>query len=196
MSNLGFRLALVLVTLPVRALAQPTAVPSTGTAVPQVTLHYLGDPGCPNETEFVDEVTARVRRTVQWSKAGAAVQMVVIIRQAGDHASGTLEVVQRSTEPTRREFTAGSCAEVGSALALVAALTLDPNARTEQLPAHVRLPPHPDALRFPQQVRNLRLRMQNRGRIQDRQHAWRSPKPSLQQLLQDLRATNEYRIPG
>ena len=137
MSNLGFRLALVLVTLPARALAQPAAVPSTGTVVPQVTLHYLGDPGCPNETEFVDEVTARVRRTVQWSKAGAAVQMVVIIRQAGDHASGTLEVVQRSTEPTRREFTAGSCAEVGSALALVAALTLDPNARTEQLPAHV-----------------------------------------------------------
>lgn len=136
MSNLGFRLALVLVTLPARVLAEPTVVPPAGTAPQQVSLHYLGDPGCPNETDFVGEVTARVRRTVQWSKAGDAVQMVVIIRQAGDHASGTLEVVRRSTEPTRREFTSASCADVGSALALVAALALDPNARTEQLPAH------------------------------------------------------------
>src|SRR4051812_8691813 len=113
MSNLGFRLALVLVTLPAPVLAQPAAAAPASTAPPQVSLHYLGDPGCPNEVEFVDEVTARVRRTVQWSKSGAAVQMVVIIRRAGDHASGTLEVVQRATEPTRREFTSGSCAEVG-----------------------------------------------------------------------------------
>jgi len=136
MSNFGFRFALVLVTLPARVFAQPAGPPLAGTAPQQVSLHYLGDPGCPNEMEFVDEVTARVRRTVQWSKAGAAVQMVVIIRQVGDHASGTLEVVQRSTEPTRREFTSASCSEVGSALALVAALALDPNARTEQLPGH------------------------------------------------------------
>jgi hypothetical protein len=136
MSNFGFRFALVLVTLPAPVLAEPAVTSPTGTAASQVSLHYLGDPGCPEETEFVYEVTARVRRTVQWSKAGAAVQMVVIIRQVGDHASGTLEVVQRGTEPTRREFTAASCAEVGSALALVAALALDPNARTEQLPVH------------------------------------------------------------
>ncbi len=139
MSNLGFRLALLPVTLPVGVVAQPAAVPSsapTATAAPQqVSLHYLDEPGCPSEAEFVDEVTARVRRPVEWSKSGAAVQMVVIVRHTGEHADGTLEVVQRSTPPTRREFTSGSCAEVGSALALVAALTLDPNARTEQLPA-------------------------------------------------------------
>jgi hypothetical protein len=51
-----------------------------------------------------------------------------------------LEVVQPATEPTRREFNSSSCAEVGSALALVAALTLDPNARTEQLPPHASSP--------------------------------------------------------
>jgi hypothetical protein len=135
MSNFGFRAALVLVTLPARLLAEPAAESPAGTAPPQVSLHYLGDSGCPDETEFVSEVTARVRRTVQWSKTGATAQMVVIIRQAGDHASGSLEIVQRATEPTRREFTSASCAEVGSALALVAALALDPNARTEQLPA-------------------------------------------------------------
>jgi hypothetical protein len=55
-------------------------------------------------------------------------------------ATGTLEVVQPGVEPTRREFSASSCAEVGSALALVAALTLDPNARTDVLPARAAVP--------------------------------------------------------
>src|SRR3954464_1582613 len=144
MSNLGLRLACLLLTLPTAVVAQPAeapppAAPASGpaaTAPPQqVSLHYLGEPGCPSEAEFIAEVTARVRLPMQWSAAGAAVQMVVIVRRAGEHANGTVEVVRRSTEPTRREFTANSCAEVGSALALVAALTLDPNARTEQLPA-------------------------------------------------------------
>src|SRR4051812_9909768 len=111
MSNFGFRFALVLLTLPAPILAQPAVASPTGTAAPQVSLHYLGDPGCPDETEFAYEVTARVRRTLQWSKSSGAVQMVVIVREAGDHASGTLEVVQRATEPTRREFTAATCAE-------------------------------------------------------------------------------------
>ncbi len=136
MSNLGFRLALLLVTLPAGVVAQPAASPAAPVLPQQVSLHYLSEPGCPTEAEFVDEVMARVRRPVQWAPPGAAVQMVVIVRHAGEHADGTLEVVQRATEPTRREFSSGSCAEVGSALALVAALTLDPNARTEQLPAH------------------------------------------------------------
>lgn len=136
MSNLGLRLALLLATMPLRALAQPAAEPPADAAGPQhVSLHYIGEPECPSEAEFVAQVTARVRRPVHWSSAGAVVHMVVIVRQAGDHANGTLEVVQRATEPTRREFTAGSCEEVGSALALVAALALDPNARTDQLPA-------------------------------------------------------------
>ncbi len=139
MSNLGFRLGLIVVALPAQVVAQPALVPvpvPAAAAPQQVSLHYLGEPGCPSQAEFVDEVTARVRRPVEWSKAGAAVQMVVIVRQGSAQASGTLEVVQQATAPTRREFTSSSCAEVGSALALVAALALDPNARTEQLPAH------------------------------------------------------------
>lgn len=135
MSNLGLRLALLLLTLPARAVAQPAAEPSAAAGPQQVSLHYISESGCPSEAEFVDQVTARVRRPVHWSSAGAVTQLVVIVRHAGDHANGTLEVVQSATEPTRREFTAGSCEEVGSALALVAALALDPNARTEQLPA-------------------------------------------------------------
>jgi hypothetical protein len=59
--------------------------------------------------------------------------MVVTIERSAEHVTGKLEVVQDGTEATRREFTANTCEEVSSALALVAALALDPNARTEPL---------------------------------------------------------------
>lgn len=129
--------------LPVGVLAQPVAAPPEAAkpeaAKPEapalVALRYTNELGCPSEAEFVDEVSARVRRPVTWTRSEAAVQIVVVVR-AGERASGTLEVTQAATEPTRREFSSSSCAEVGSALALVTALTLDPNARTEQLPAH------------------------------------------------------------
>jgi hypothetical protein len=138
LSNLGLRLALVLATLPAGVLAQPVAPPAEAPkpeAVALVSLHYTSELGCPSEAEFVDEVTARVRRPVKWTRSETATQIVVVVR-AGERATGTLQVTQAAAEPTRREFSSSSCAEVGSALALVTALTLDPNARTEQLPAH------------------------------------------------------------
>ena len=143
LSNLGLRLGFVLVTLPTGVLAQP-AVPAAEAPRPEapkpeapalVSLRYTNELGCPSEAEFVDEVTARVRRPVQWTRSDKAIQILVVVR-AGERATGTLQVTQAAAEPTRREFSSSSCAEVGSALALVTALALDPNARTEQLPAH------------------------------------------------------------
>jgi hypothetical protein len=113
-----------------------------------VGLRYSAAATCPNEVEFVDEVNARVRRGVDWNVAVAQIDMRVSLERTDDaRARGTLEVIQPGVEPTRREFTAATCPEVGSALALVAALTLDPNARTEALPARfptiVEPPPAP-----------------------------------------------------
>ncbi len=138
LSNLGLRLGFVLVTLPTGVLAQAEApkVEAPKVEAPAlVSLRYTNELGCPSEAEFVDEVTARVRRPVKWTRSETATQIVVVVR-AGERATGTLQVTQPAAEPTRREFSSSSCAEVGSALALVTALTLDPNARTEQLPAH------------------------------------------------------------
>lgn len=90
--------------------------------------------GCPSEAQFVDEVTARVTRPVRFGAEGAAVQMVVTLFPSGEQVTGKLEVSRAASEPTHRDFTASSCEEVGSALALVAALALDPNARTDALP--------------------------------------------------------------
>ncbi len=119
---------------PAKAAAQPAA-PAAYSAPPQVQLKYGAGAGCPSQTAFVNEIGARIRRPIEWVATNPNILIVVTLGQADDHATGKLEVTQRAMEPTRREFIANTCAEVGSALALVTALTLDPNARTEALAA-------------------------------------------------------------
>lgn len=136
-------LATSLLTLASPAPAQPVSAESA--QVPeQVELDYLSDPGCLSKAQFVAEVTARIRRPVTWVVTNGAVHIELSLSQAEGGATGKLEVSRGAAEPTRREFTAESCAEVGSALALVVALALDPNARTEPLapsPAEAPAPP-------------------------------------------------------
>jgi len=126
-----------------RAAAQVADVPS---ALPeQVELRYAAPQGCPTRAAFIDEVAARIRRPIEWVQAKPDFLIVVTLEQTDARATGRLEVVRRGSEPTLREFTASVCAEVGSALALVTALTLDPNARTDALPAPSAEPPRPVA---------------------------------------------------
>lgn len=130
----GFAGALLvaLVALPALASAQPTA-PTSPDTPEQVELQYVGGAGCPTKTAFVREVAARIRRPIEWVALGGATQISVSVEEADGHAAGRLDVVRHGADPTRREFMASSCIEVSSALALVTALTLDPNARTERL---------------------------------------------------------------
>ncbi|HVY25903.1 MAG TPA: hypothetical protein VHB79_05100 [Polyangiaceae bacterium] len=118
------------------AAAEPVTAPVDVPAPAElVSLVYSGAAaGCPSETEFVSEIMARVTRPVRFGAGGAAVQMVVTLFPNGEQVTGKLEVSRATSEPTHRDFTASSCEEVGSALALVAALSLDPNARTDALP--------------------------------------------------------------
>jgi hypothetical protein len=137
-SIFGFRLfsaAIALGALSFPALAAADPVTDGSSSTPRtVALHYSDPPGCPGQASFVDAVNARVRRSIEWDQSATAIRMVVTIERSTEEARGQLEVVQPGTEATRREFTASSCEEVSSALALVAALALDPNARTEPLP--------------------------------------------------------------
>jgi hypothetical protein len=109
-----------------------------------VALHYSAAAGCPGEAEFIAQVVARVRRPMRFGSPEGSVRMGVTLSQSGEQSTGTLEVEQPASPPTHRDFTAESCAEVASALALVAALALDPNARTEPLPANVADEPTPE----------------------------------------------------
>jgi len=113
--------------------AAQAAAPPPYSAPQQVQLQYAAGAGCPSQAAFVNEVGARIRRPIEWVAANPSTLIVVTLGQADEHATGKLEVTRSAAEPTRREFIASTCAEVGSALALVTALTLDPNARTEPL---------------------------------------------------------------
>jgi hypothetical protein len=130
---IGAALASGALAFTVPAAAEPTT--GTDSVTPrQVALRYSDPAGCPGQAQFIDAVNARVRRAIEWDPTATAIQMAVTIESSAERATGKLEVVERGTEPTRREFTASTCEEVSSALALVAALALDPNARTEPLP--------------------------------------------------------------
>jgi hypothetical protein len=97
-------------------------------------LTYEAGAGCPNEQQFVGEVNARVRLPIRWSASDSTLQMSVKLAQRSETAefAGALQI-DRQGDSSQREFSARSCDEVASALALVAALTLDPNARTEAI---------------------------------------------------------------
>jgi hypothetical protein len=116
------------------AAAEPAEPAEPDASLPeQVELHFVGSPECPGEANFVREIAARVRRPIEWVAASGALRVAVTVTQGQDHATGTVRIVARDSEPTRREFSADTCAEITSALALVTALTLDPNARTDAL---------------------------------------------------------------
>jgi hypothetical protein len=130
----------VLFSLLVAPMASAAPAPVVEDAPESVTIAYANAAGCPEEAAFLGQVTARIRRSVVWVKSGGSVRIVTTLSQESRGATGQLEVERVETAPTRREFTAETCEEVAAALALVVALTLDPNARTEPLPA---TPPPP-----------------------------------------------------
>lgn len=121
------------------ALAQPDT--SEPRAPEQVELEYSSGESCPDKSSFRSEVAARIRRPVTWVVADGGVHIAIALSQTPQGATGRLEVSRGGATPTRREFTAATCGEVGSALALVVALALDPNARTEPLPPFEPAPP-------------------------------------------------------
>jgi hypothetical protein len=132
-SNIWGFAALLLAAAPARA--QPLSADAEPEALPeQVQLDYVSGAGCPNKALFVNEVKARIRRPVAWVAMNGAFSIIVSLNETQGEAVGRLELARGGAEATRREFTAASCQEVGSALALVVALALDPNARTDPLP--------------------------------------------------------------
>jgi hypothetical protein len=130
----GLALELLFVALACESRANAQPLPVEGQAPEQVQLEYSSEPGCPSQAVFIEQVTARIRRPVGWTATDGGTHIILSLTQKDGGATGRLEVARNGTPPTRREFTAATCGEVGSALALVVALALDPNARTEAIP--------------------------------------------------------------
>lgn len=105
-----------------------------------VHLTYAAAEGCPEPQRFRLEVERRLTRTIRWQGEPPSQRIVVRIDA---HASGmhaTLDIAGADQRASFREFTTTTCEEAVVAVAVVAALAIDPNA---SLSAEEPLPPAP-----------------------------------------------------
>jgi hypothetical protein len=139
-SGLGSVLVALLATSGGRARAtepDPSAEP--------VRVEYEAPEGCPVEGAFWAAVTARTPKVRRGEASAPARTFAIRLSTEGDGSTGHLVVRAVDGSTTEREVAGDTCEEVVSALALIAALAVDPNATTKPLP----LPPAPPPPRAP-----------------------------------------------
>lgn len=112
-------LVAVVVVLLARSAAAQQAVP--------VLLSYDAPAGCPSQTRFIQRLRMHTQRLVL-SNAGDALQLEVRVRRVGRTYQGRLDVARVGQPIGSREFNDSECGEVVAALALSAALSIDPDA--------------------------------------------------------------------
>lgn len=108
------------------------------------TVEYTASKSCPAKEGFVDAIR---RRTAIARVAGPGEQPDVAMRvrlekKKGKRARGRLDITI-GTVSSKRDIEDASCEEVGSALALIAALAIDPLAETSAHLPPLPLPPDP-----------------------------------------------------
>jgi hypothetical protein len=106
-----------------------------------VTASVDGHAGCRDSEFFLQQIFARTSRARRAGVGEAGRVFIVRIVQRQSASTGTLEIQETSGAQSHREVTAATCDEVMAALALVAALTIDPQAVTTP----VAVPPPPTA---------------------------------------------------
>lgn len=106
-----------------------------------VRLEYVAEDGCPNEEAFLAEVSTRTNRLVVAADDSPAILIKAHLRKGGEQLAfrGTLVFVRRASEAAR-DVEGASCQEVAEALAVVVAMTLDPD---RGRPRRVTPPPKP-----------------------------------------------------
>ena len=106
------------------------STPIAAQPVVGVQVAYQAPPNCPDTTEFSKQLLARTAR-VRFQEH-ADLQFIVEVTAEGGIYHGRIQV-RRTSAASDRVVQASSCAEVVEALALVGALTIDPDAATGDL---------------------------------------------------------------
>jgi hypothetical protein len=112
-----------------------------------ISLAYEAAEHCPTRAVFFEQVKAYASRVELADDQVARRRFKVRVTRAGSQFTGTLEILTES-ETARREVTAATCAEVSDALALAAALAVDPSlmgAPLSEPSVVLPPPPHPPA---------------------------------------------------
>jgi len=98
-----------------------------------VAVFYSAPSSCPTQGRFVARLRMHTQR-VQLSSDPDGLTLQVAIVRTSEGYSGTLGVAQHGRPPGTRTFEAADCADVVSALALSAALSIDPDANLTVAP--------------------------------------------------------------
>jgi len=109
-----------------------------------VALDYQAHAGCPPSEELVQEIMARTPRAKPAEPGEDALALRVRIVEVPGGSHGEL-VIGRASDGSaaRRELSAADCRQVVSALALMTALVIDPDAATTPEPPPARPAPPP-----------------------------------------------------
>jgi len=94
-----------------------------------VSLEYSAPAGCPDASSFREQVQARTGRvSFDEPRPPGALAWSVKIVETGGGSRGTLRVTRENPSQLERSVKASTCEQVADALALVAALSVDPDA--------------------------------------------------------------------
>ncbi len=105
-----------------------TDPPEKSPAPIYVHFSYAAPPRCPKEEKAFSLVHRRTERVVRGNAETAAQELTMRLSKSKNGFRGELIVVRAGRSPERRAMTGGSCREVVEALALTAALSIDPEA--------------------------------------------------------------------
>jgi hypothetical protein len=128
------------------------SVPRSVQAEPQTPFRVESLPGatCPSGDPFATQLLRRTDRIREAEGDERAVVFRLEVTPGKDHTSGRLTVRELDGNQTEREVAGASCQEVVSAMVLIAAILVDPNASLEPLappsppkPPKPREPPRP-----------------------------------------------------
>ena len=100
----------------------------------EVRLRYAAPAECPTADDFAAEVRARTALARISAGAGPDTTLDVHIKNVEGGSAGTIRLYTDVGATTPREVKAATCVQVVSALALMAALAIDPEASTEPAP--------------------------------------------------------------
>jgi hypothetical protein len=107
-----------------------------------IRVRFEAPPDCPGEAAFLDQVRARTAKARVAAAGEKARTFAVRLTQEGRSIHGRLAIEESAAQTEIREITGERCAEVVSALALITALAVDPQASTAP-PARLPTPPPP-----------------------------------------------------
>lgn len=105
-----------------------------------LSLRYTAPPACPSAERFLGEVAARTSRYRAALPTESATILTVVIKEVKGGDRGTFELGTGHGTTSARHVAAADCEQVVSALALMTALAIDPNASTAPVSA---APPEP-----------------------------------------------------